>query len=69
MALSDMVDNGFPEQFKLELISKNMAVFASKLRQLVSVNALMGAGTHPGSDTTSSATGIVYGHAYAVLDV
>mmetsp|Transcript_19871 Transcript_19871/g.24574 ORF Transcript_19871/g.24574 Transcript_19871/m.24574 type:complete len:139 (+) Transcript_19871:4605-5021(+) len=71
LALADMVDNGFPEQFALATVGKNLHVFANLMRKLNKVEALMGAGSpgNPLGDTVSSAEGIVQGHAYALLDV
>jgi len=59
LALADMVDNGFPEQFTLATIGKNMRVYAALMRKLYRIDALMGAGTPEGSDKTSSGEGIV----------
>ena len=56
---------------KLANFKKNLKLFQSKLFQLDKVCALMGAGSpeHPLGDGATSEQGIVFGHAYAILDV
>lgn len=71
MAVSDMTENGFPEEIKLELLRSNRNLFEGTLRKLAKAKALMGAGSpeHEMGDRAVSSQGIVYGHAYAVLQV
>jgi len=69
LALADMVDNGFPEQFTLATVGRNLRTFAAMLRKFYRNDALMGAGTPENAmgDKAMSADGIVQGHAYALL--
>lgn len=71
MALSDLVENGFPEQLALKTYRNNLKLFASRLRTLDKVQALMGAGSpeHELGDRATNEEGIVQGHAYSILDV
>lgn len=66
MALADMVEGSFPEEFLLSTFSSNLSLFKSMLRKLDKVEALMGAGTMGGSDTMSNEMGIVFNHAYSI---
>ena len=61
MALSDMVENGFPEQLALKTFKSNIKVFANRLRNLDKVQALMGAGSpeHEMGDRAVNEEGIV----------
>ena len=71
MALSDLTEKGFPEEIKLADYRKNLKLFQNKLFKLDKVCALMGAGSpeHDQGDSAISEQGIVFGHAYAILDV
>ena len=69
-ALADMV-GGFPQQIDLKKDIKNSEVFWEKLTRLNTNGALLGVGSpeNPMGDAAINQSGIVQGHAYAVLDV
>jgi hypothetical protein len=68
-ALADMV-GGFPQQVDLKKDIKNSEVFWEKLVQLNKIGSLLGVGSpeNPLGDSAINQSGIVQGHAYAVLD-
>ena len=71
MAMADMVENGFPEELTLASFKNNLALFTNMLRNLDKNGALLGCGSHnrEGGDNFCNEEGIVYNHAYAIIDV
>eukprot|EP00359_Climacostomum_virens_P005569 CAMPEP_0204912218 /NCGR_PEP_ID=MMETSP1397-20131031/10410_1 /ASSEMBLY_ACC=CAM_ASM_000891 /TAXON_ID=49980 /ORGANISM="Climacostomum Climacostomum virens, Strain Stock W-24" /LENGTH=1540 /DNA_ID=CAMNT_0052083079 /DNA_START=351 /DNA_END=4973 /DNA_ORIENTATION=- len=69
-ALADLT-GGSPEEIKLESIKNNPTSFWNKFLSFKKMNYLMGAGSpeNERGDSAVSQSGIVQGHAYAILDV
>lgn len=69
-ALADLT-GGSPEEIKLETIKNNPTSFWNKFLSFKKLNYLMGAGSpeNDRGDSAVSQSGIVQGHAYAILDV
>jgi hypothetical protein len=69
-ALADLT-GGSPEEVKLEQIKSNPTSFWNKFLSFRKLNYLMGAGSpeNEQGDGAVSQSGIVQGHAYAILDV
>jgi len=69
-ALADLT-NGFPDAITLSDYGNNVNLLWEKLKISKRYGDLMGAGSHshPEGDSHTSESGIVAGHAYAVLDI
>ena len=69
-ALSDLT-NGFPDSISLVEYGKNDKILWEKLKVLYNHGDLLGAGSfsHPDGDRHINESGIVAGHAYAILRV
>ena len=70
LALADLT-GGAPQELKLEEHRENIETFWTKLLHMNKENYYMGVGSpeHEHGDRAVSASGIVQGHAYALLDI
>jgi hypothetical protein len=70
LALADMIPDGFGEEIALKDVHDE-EIFWKTVKELLSVNAMLGAGSpeHPEGDSACSMDGIVMNHAYAILKI
>ena len=66
-----MVPESFPQQLTVKDLSTSQDIFWTTISDLKKLGSLLGAGSppHEQGDTAFSPDGIVFGHAYAILQV
>jgi hypothetical protein len=71
LCLANMVPESFPQQLNVADLSSNTDLFWTTISDLKKLGSLLGAGSppHEDGDTAFSPDGIVFGHAYAILQI